>query len=114
LLIREVHGGALAGHYRENKTTSMLKKHYYWLVMTKDVQDIIKRCATCQATKSHTLSQSLYTPLPVPQCPWTDASMDFILRLPRTEREKDSVFVVVDKFSKMAHFMACSKTNDPI
>ena len=112
LVIREIHGGSLAGHFGEDKTYSMAKEHYYWPHMRKDIQDIIKRCSTCQMAKSHSLPQGLYTPLPIPQGPWLDVSMDFVLGLPRTQRNKDSILVVVDRFSKMAHFIPCNKAND--
>jgi len=90
----------------------MLKECYYWPGMSKTIEDVIRRCATCQIAKSHLLPQGLFTPLPVPTMPWVDVSVVFVLGLPRTQCNKDSIFVVVDRFSKMAHFIACHRTND--
>jgi hypothetical protein len=51
-------------------------------------------------------------PLPVPSMPWEDISMNLELVFPRTKMERDSIFVVVDHFSKMAHFIPCHKSDN--
>lgn len=80
--------------------------------MRKDVQRVCDKCVACKRTKSKVLNQGLYTPLPISSEPWTNISMDFVLGLPRSKRGKDSIFVVVDRFSKMSHFIPCNKTAD--
>jgi len=80
--------------------------------MKRDVQRICKQCIACRKAKSRVQPHRLYTPLPVPTEPWVDISMDFVLRLPRSKKGRDSIFVVVDRFFKMTHFITCNETDD--
>ncbi|KAM3319001.1 hypothetical protein P3S67_006201 [Capsicum chacoense] len=112
LLVKEAHNGGLMGHFGVSKTLAILSEHFFWPKMIRDVERICARCLDCKHAKSCTQSHGLYTPLPISNGPWLDISMDFIVGLPRTRNGKDSIFVVVDRFSKMAHFIACHKSDD--
>ncbi len=112
LLLQEAHGGGLMGHFGVKKTEDVLATHFFWPRMRRDVERFVARCTTCQKAKSRLNPHGLYMPLPVPSVPWEDISMDFVLGLPRTQKGRDSIFVVVDRFSKMAHFIPCHKSDD--
>jgi hypothetical protein len=100
------------GHFGAKKTEDALAGYFFWPKMRRDVERFVARCTTCQKAKSRLNPHGLYMPLPVPSARWENISMDFVLGLPRTRKGRDSIFVVVDRFPKMAHFIPCDKTND--
>jgi hypothetical protein len=112
VLLQESQARGLARHFRMKKSLDMLSDNFFWPHMRRDVQCYVERCTICLKAKSRLNPHGLYIPLPVPNVPWEDISMDFILGLPQTQRGRYSIFVVVDRFSKMAHFIPCHKSND--
>ena len=109
-----MHAGGLAGHFGRDKTIAFVEDRFYWLSLKKDVARIVAQCRTSSLAKAKKQNTSLYTLLPIPHEPGKDVSMDFILGLTRTARGHDFILVVVDRFSKMTHFIPCNKTNDAL
>jgi hypothetical protein len=72
----------------------------------------VSRCTTCNKAKSQLNTHGFYMPIPVSNVPCEDIFMDFVLGLPRTKRGRDIIFVVVDHFSKMVHFIPCHKSDN--
>jgi hypothetical protein len=107
-LISMYHDTSLGGHSGSTVTTARLAIMFYWRKQQKQVRQYVRECPTCQRCKTENVaSPGLLQPLPVPTAPFTDISMDFITNLPKSEG-KEVIFVVVDRFSKYAHFMALS------
>ena len=111
-IIKEKHCGSMSGHFGLDKTLEQVRRFYYWPRMQSDVRRFVESCMVCQKAKGQSTNAGLYTPLPIPEKPWDSISMDFVLGLPKTKSGNDSVFVVVDRFSKMSHFIPCKSTHD--
>ncbi|GJP49343.1 hypothetical protein CLOM_g8566 [Closterium sp. NIES-68] len=106
LLLEEYHDVLYAGHFGSNKTLIGIAKNYYWPHMADDVHKFSTSCTTCQRMKRNKQKQAgLLQPLPVPEQPWQVVSLDFITGLPTTTNGHDAILVVIDKFSKMGHFI---------
>lgn len=79
--------------------------------MDHDVSLYAKRCHVYQVGKC-TSSNVGYTPLPIFEGPWINISIDFVIGLPRTTHDWDVIFVIVERFTKMAHFIVCRMTTN--
>ena len=107
-LINIYHDTALGGHSRSTVTTARVASIFYWKKQQKQIRQYVRECPTCQQYKTENVATpGLLQPLPIPVAPFMDISMDFITGLPKSEG-KEVIFVVVDRFSKYAHFMAFS------
>ena len=81
----------------------MLRNEYFWPNMKTEVAEYIARCLECQQVKTeHQHPAGLLQPLPIPSWKWEIISLNFITRLPRNQKQNDSIIVVVDKLSKAA------------
>ncbi len=105
LLLKECHDGSLTGHGGAKRTTTFLKKSYYWPNLKDDAEEYVKTCLVSQQNRTLNKKQAgLLQPLPIPEGPWESVSMDFMVSLPPS-RGFDAIIVVVDQFNKMAHFI---------
>ena len=68
-------------------------------------------CDTCQRVKAeHQRPAGLLQPLKIPEWKWEEITMDFIVGLPRTQKGYNSIWVVVDRLTKVAHFIPVNTT----
>jgi hypothetical protein len=106
LILREAHDSAYSIHPGSTKMYQDLKEKYWWYGSKRDVATHVALCDMCQQVKAeHQRPATLLQPLRVPEWKWEEISMDFIVGLPRTRDGYDSIWVIVDRLTKVAHFI---------
>ena len=107
------HDSKVAGHFERERTLELLTRNFYWPNMETDVWKYCNVCDNCQRTKvpRHT-KYGLLHPLEMACKPWMHIITDFITDLPESEGVT-IILVVVDRFTKMAHFIPVKKRDSP-
>jgi IS30 family transposase len=98
-------------HSSSTKMYKDLKTRYWWYDMKRDVAEYVALCDTCRRVKvEHQRPVGLLQPLKIPQWKWEEIGMDFIVGWPRTQAGYDSIWVIVDRLTKVAHFIPVKTT----
>jgi hypothetical protein len=96
VLLKECHDGPLVNHGGAKRIITLFKKTYYWFNLKNNVEEYVKTCLICQQNQTFNKKQAgLLRPLPIPEGPWENVSMDFMVSLPPL-KGFDVSMVVVD------------------
>ena len=105
-ILDEAYISAYAMHPGGTKMYHTIRPFYYWPGMKRKIGEYVSRCAICQQVKAERKKPfGLMQPLPVPQWKWENITMHFVYKLPRTRNGYDGVWVIVDRLTKLAHFI---------
>lgn len=117
-ILRQFHDSPSAGHFGVKRTLELVSRNYFWPRMFRYIEQYVSTCDLCLRNKAvrHKPFGKLQ-PLQVPSIPWESISMDFIVKLPAskdplTSKSYDSILVVVDRLTKMSHFVPCNEGMD--
>jgi hypothetical protein len=105
-ILDESHTSRYSIHPGSNKMYQDLKSRFWWTKMKIEIVRYVARCDVCQRVKAvHLKSAGPLQSLPISEGKWEDINMDFIVGLPKTSKGYDSIWVIVDRFTKVAHFL---------
>ncbi|GKB47560.1 reverse transcriptase domain-containing protein, partial [Tanacetum coccineum] len=106
LIIDEAHKSKYFVHPGADKMYYDLRDRYWWPGMKKDIAEYVSRCLTCLKVKAeHQRPSGLLQQPEIPIWKWEGIAMDFVTKLPRTSSGHDTIWVIVDRLTKSAHFL---------
>jgi hypothetical protein len=105
-ILDEAHTSRYSIHPGSTKMYHDLRQQFWWMRMKREAARYVSECDTCRKVKADYMKPGgLLQPLSIPEWKCDDISMDFIVGLPLTARKFDSIWVIVDRLSKSAHFI---------
>ena len=110
VILKEAHQTPYSIHPGSTKMYMDLKETFWWNNMKREIAKFVAECHTCQRVKAeHQSPAGKLQPLPIPEWKWEEIGMDFITGLPMTKGHKDMIWVIVDRLTKSAHFIAVNQ-----
>ncbi|WVZ70743.1 hypothetical protein U9M48_019386, partial [Paspalum notatum var. saurae] len=105
-ILDEAHTSMFTLHPGSNKMYQDLKQKFWWTRMKREIAKYVSECDVCQRVKAdHLKPTGMLQPLAIPAWKWEDIHMDFIVGLPCTQKGYDSIWVIIDRFTKSAHLI---------
>ncbi|GKC33339.1 reverse transcriptase domain-containing protein, partial [Tanacetum coccineum] len=105
----EAHNSRYSVHpvqIRSDKMYYDLRDLYWWPGMKRDIAEYVSRCLTCSKIKAEHQKPSGFLQQPeIPEWKWEKITMDFVTKLPKSSSGHDTIWVVVDRLTKSAHFL---------
>nr|GEV06481.1 putative reverse transcriptase domain-containing protein [Tanacetum cinerariifolium] len=112
LIMHESHKSKYSIHTSSDKMYHDLKKLYWWPNMKAIIAEYVGKCLTCSRVKAEFQKPSgLLVQPEIPIWKWERITMDFVMKLPKTSNEHDTIWVIVDRLTKSAHFIPTQETD---
>ncbi|GJY44728.1 putative reverse transcriptase domain-containing protein [Tanacetum coccineum] len=114
VIMHESHKSKYSIHPGSEKMYQDVKKLFWWPNMKADIATYVSKCLTCARVKAeHQRPSGLLVQPEIPEWKWDNITMDFITKLPRSSQGFDTIWVIVDRLTKSAHFLPI-RENDPL
>nr|GEW19912.1 putative reverse transcriptase domain-containing protein [Tanacetum cinerariifolium] len=114
VIMHESHKSKYSIHPGSNKMYQDIKKLYWWPNMKANIATYVSKCLTCAKVKAeHQRRSGLLVQPTIPEWKWDNITMDFITKLPKSSQRFDTIWVIVDRLTKSAHFFPI-RENDPL
>src|SRR3954467_10856147 len=110
-VMKEAHDTPLCIHPGSTKMYQDIRQRFWWSNMKQDIARYVAECDVCRRIKAeHQRPAGTLQPISIPEWKWDHVEMDFVTGFPKSQKGNDAILVVIDRLSKVAHFLAVKET----